>query len=134
MRDPVRFNGYQARAVAHGIEQSVAKSGFTLHACAVMPDHVHFVVKRHKYSIELVAAQLKANASRRLNEEGLHPFADYRYQDDTLPTPWARKHWSVFLSDDEGIQRAINYVNNNPTRDGHKPQSWRFITPFSATG
>jgi len=130
VRDPAVFDGLQARAVARGLGASVARSGFVIHACAVMPDHVHLVVARHRYSIERVAMQLKSNASRELVAEGLHPFQHVLYADGTRPMPWARKHWSVFLSDDEGIDRAIRYVNNNPVRDGKKAQAWTFVIPF----
>lgn len=129
VRRPVRFTGLQARAVARGFAIATARSGFIIHACAVMPDHAHFVVARHRYSIELVAAQLKSSATRQLALEERHPFQHVFYSDNTRPTPWARKHWSVFLTFDDDITRAIRYVENNPTRAGLKPQSWHFLTP-----
>ena len=80
VRDPVRFNGLQARAIARGVAWSVERSAFVIHACAIMPDHAHFVIARHRYAIELVAAQLKSNATRQLASEQLHPFQHDLYQ------------------------------------------------------
>lgn len=63
-------------------------------------------------------------------EHGLHPFQDELYADGTRPSPWARGRWAPFLWDNDEIERAVRYVNNNPTRDGMKKQSWTFVTPF----
>jgi REP-associated tyrosine transposase len=42
----VRFNGVQAREVARGVQEAGEVLGLTVHACAVMPDHVHLVTGR----------------------------------------------------------------------------------------
>src|SRR5581483_803649 len=53
-RPAVVFNGVQARAVANGFGNYVEKSGVTVWACAVMPDHAHVVVARHRYDVEVI--------------------------------------------------------------------------------
>jgi len=40
----VKLSGIQARAVARGIGAVVPKVGLVVHACAIMPDHVHLIV------------------------------------------------------------------------------------------
>ena len=44
----VEFNGVQARAVSRGIAAIVPKVGLLIHACAIMPDHVHLVIAKHR--------------------------------------------------------------------------------------
>jgi hypothetical protein len=95
-----------------------------------MSDHAHFVVDRFRYAIEKVSLQLKAAATTALFGAGLHPFQHARYADRRCPSPWARKQRSVFLDSAADVLRAIKYVNDNPTRDGLKPQRWKFVTPF----
>ncbi|MDB5329986.1 MAG: Transposase [Phycisphaerales bacterium] len=126
-RSPVKFNGIQARAVARGFANYVARSGCVIHACAALPCHAHFVIARHRYSIEKVATLLKGAATRELIDENIHPFADDSYRDGTLPTPWARKSWSCFLDCDDDIARAIAYVERNPIKDGKRAQEWSFV-------
>jgi hypothetical protein len=53
------------------------------------------------------------------------------YRNGRIPTPWARRQWSVFLDADDEIGRACRYTNGNPTREGCKPQLWSFVTPFA---
>ncbi len=129
-RPAVRFNGLQARAIASGFSRKIASVDIVVHACAVMPDHVHFVIARSCSSIEHICGQLKASASRELLEQGLHPFQNELYTDGTRPSPWARGQWAPFLFDDAYIRRAIAYVRNNPIRYGMKSQQWKFITPY----
>jgi REP element-mobilizing transposase RayT len=131
VREPVRFSGLQARAIANGIADYVRRSGCVIYACAIMPDHVHFVIERFRYPIERVARQLKAAATTVLFNEGLHPFQHEHYADRRAPSPWARGEWLVFLDSVDDILRAIRYVNENPTRDGLKPQRWKFVTAFN---
>jgi REP element-mobilizing transposase RayT len=129
-RPQVHLTGLQARAVARGFARFVKRSGIQIYACAILPEHAHAVIKRHRYSIEEIARHLKADATTQLKLEGLHPFADAPYSNGALPSPWARKEWKCFLFDDSYIHNAIRYVNRNPTRESYPAQDWTFVTPF----
>ena len=100
--DPVLFNGLQARAVARGFATQVEKSGYVIYACAILKNHAHLVIKRHRYGVVQVVNLLKGAASRELEREGLHPLMDDRRPDGTLPSPWASKCWKVYLDSDIG--------------------------------
>lgn len=119
---PAIFTGIQARAIARGFAESIAKSGYVLYACSILPDHVHLVAARHVHRIETIVGQLKGAATKRMNIEGLHPVA---------ATPWARRCWKVFLNTEDDIRRAIEYVERNPMKENLPPQRWSFVTPFS---
>ena len=77
-------------------------------------EFVRAVVARHTCSIEQVARLLKGAATSQLIKLELHPFAREPYQNGILPTPWTRHSWFVFLSNDDQIERAIDYVQRNP--------------------
>ena len=83
---PVLFNGRQAQSVGLGFKHAVERSGFTIYACSILPDHVHAVIARAKYHIEYVVGQLKGEATKRLKQDGLHPLAGYQ----GCPSPWAQ--------------------------------------------
>jgi REP element-mobilizing transposase RayT len=63
------------------------KSGYTILACAIMPDHIHLVIARFKYDVVQVANLLKGAATRRLLAEGIHPLQAYRAKDGSIPSP-----------------------------------------------
>lgn len=127
---PVEFTGLQAQSCGLGIHRAAAKHGITIWACCVQPDHLHLVVKRHRYSIEQVIRQLRTAMTEQLLADGLHPFQNIREKDGSLPSIWGRSPWKVFLDDDAGIRRSIRYVNDNPIRRKLPRQRWSFVRNY----
>jgi REP element-mobilizing transposase RayT len=130
----VSFSGVQARAIGRGFGRRVENSEMTVWACAILPEHIHMVIARHSYDIERVVMLLKSEATEQLGGEGLHPFERFRKPDGKLPTCWTRGEWKVFLDSEEDIIAAIEYVNQNPIKEGKPAQRWPFVKPFAPTG
>src|SRR5438128_5665378 len=68
---PVQFTGIQARAIGRGFADYVQRSGPIIHACAILPDHVHLVLARHRLDVEKLVIQLKGQATEHLLAENL---------------------------------------------------------------
>ena len=128
---PVSFTGIQARAVAHGFVEYVAKAGLSVWACSILPEHVHMVIARNRRLIEQIVNHLKGSATRHMIQDGLHPLAGCARPGRRPPHMWARGQWTVYLNDDAEIRRAIRYVQNNPLREGKRRQCWRFVTEYA---
>jgi REP element-mobilizing transposase RayT len=126
----VILNGQQALEVARGFAEQTAKSGYVIHACSILPCHVHLVVRRHRYDIEQVVRLLRQAATLRLLASGLHPFASQRAPNGRLPSIWAQDFWKVFLDTPDEIRDKIKYVEDNPVKEGKKRQTWSFVTPY----
>ena len=127
LREPVKFTGIQARAVGRGFGAFVAKSGLKIWACAILPDHVHLVVGRFRYEIEKVVIALKGAATARLIEENIHPFRDLPPEKGLPPKCFVRGEWKVYLDSVDDVNRAIRYAENNPVKEGLRPQKWPFV-------
>lgn len=125
---PVRFTGQQALACIRGFASAVEKSGYVGYACSILPEHVHMVICRHRYKVEQIVAHLKGAATQQLTREGLHPLQAYRRADGSLPSPWSRRCWKVFLETRNDVERAIRYVEENPIKEGKRPQRWNLVT------
>ncbi|MGD9126596.1 MAG: transposase [Planctomycetia bacterium] len=125
---PVKIDGHQALDIIYGIDQARVQGRYQIFALCVMPDHVHAVVADHENNPKQIIGHLKSKATQRLNEEGRHPLS--RGPDRPAPTPWTRGGWCVYLDDDEAVKKAIDYVNQNPVREGLKPQNWSFVEPY----
>ena len=97
-----------------------------------MPEHIHLVIGRHHYQVEQLANLLKGEASRRLDEEGIHPLGQYKTKSGRSPKAFARGEWKVFIDNERHLHNAIAYVENNPMREGMRAQKWRFVTPWNA--
>lgn len=128
----VRFDGLQARAIGRGFGQIAAKMGFVIHACAIMPDHVHLVIARHGMLIEDIAAYLKRAATRELNAQGIHPLREFVDGRGRTPSPWAEDGWHVFLDSREDVEGRIQYVERNPEKAGLARQRWSCVTRYGA--
>jgi len=113
---PMRFDDTQIETIAWAF----GGAGYPIHACAIMPDHVHLVISRTGVRIEQMVRVLKQAATQRLRSAGL-------YERDE--SPWARKCWKVFLDASADVRRAIGYVEHNPIREGRPAQIWPFVTP-----
>jgi len=123
---PVVFDGRQARAVGKGFSIAGRAAGYQIHACAIMPQHVHLLVGRSRNEISLVMGSLKRFATMELYRQGLHP--SQRGSPAGSPV-WARGGWSVYLECTD-IVRVVRYIEENPIHEGLPAQQWSFVTPW----
>jgi REP element-mobilizing transposase RayT len=131
VRPEVVFSGSQARSVGIGFGTQVRKSGYRVHACAILPQHVHLVVGRHRYSIEQIVRLMRQAATAQLLADGLHPFE--RDEQGRLPSVWGQGFRKVYLFTADDVHRAIRYVAENPLRDGKPRQNWSWVVPYTVT-
>src|SRR5581483_4068269 len=124
------FNGRQALSIAKGIAQAIRQSGYVFYACSILEDRVHAVVDRHASLAERIAGHLKSEATKQLRRDGLHPFDDGTDPDARVPTVWVEGCWKKYLNSIEDIRRSIEYVEDNPLKDGKRKQEWSFVMPF----
>lgn len=128
---PVRFNEEQVRAVGAGFGQYLQKSDWPVWACAILPDHVHMVVGEHRLSYSQLAVQLKGEAVKMLVAQGCHPMACYA-EGGNLPKVFARGEWMVHLHREGQVHHAIDYTQDNLSREGLPAQRWDFVVPYSS--
>jgi REP element-mobilizing transposase RayT len=127
----VSFTGIQARAIGDSFALTAEKNGYTIWACAILPEHTHLVIARHRYKVEQVANLLKGQSTTRLIDDGLHPLASYANPGERPPRMWSEHQWKVYLDTEEAIDNAIAYVNDNPIKEGKPSQHWSCVTPFT---
>ena len=98
------------------LRRVVVRLGLSVPACAIMNDHVHFLVWRSKYTIEYLVNQLKGAATLDL---GLDRTA---LDQGLLEGVSSMTKWRC------GPRRNTS----RPTRAaaGLKPQRWAFVTPL----
>jgi len=70
----------------------------------------------------------KSAATRQLDADGMHPFAGTSKRDGTRQSPWAERCWKVFLNSPLDVSRAVDYVEQNPVKEGKRRQPWSFVT------
>jgi REP element-mobilizing transposase RayT len=128
---PVALKGIQALSVAKGFKAQAVKCGYAIWACAILPEHTHLVIARHRYKVEQIANLLKGAATSQLIKDDMHPLAFYVHSGERPPGMWARRQWKVYLDTDHAIENAIAYVVENPIKEGKPRQNWSWITPYA---
>lgn len=127
---PVKLSGLQAQAVGQGFAMFCRKFDLTIHACAILPDHVHVVVARHRFDGDDIIECLKRAGTRAMNEAGLHPLAAFSRFSGKHPCPWGGGGWMVFLNTAEEMRGRIRYVEMNPVKAGFRRQRWSCVVPY----
>jgi REP element-mobilizing transposase RayT len=107
--------------VANAIGKSIEELGYTCYACAVMPDHVHLVIRKHRHLAEEMIEKIQALSRKRLVACGVRELAH--------PT-WTRGGWKVFLDHPDEVRRTIRYVELNPVKMRLPEQMWQFVTAY----
>ena len=126
----VQFTGRQAQAVGLGFRDAIEEANYIVYACSILPQHVHMVLGTHERDIRRVVGHLKARATQSLSARSLHPLTRFRQKDETIPSPWGRNCWVVFLFDERHLLEAIEYVQNNPVKEGKPRQHWSFVRQY----
>ena len=88
------------------------------------------VIGRHSRHVERIVGHMKSAATRRLDVDGMHPFSDVRLRDGRRPSPWAERCWKVFLDSRADVLRAVDYVEQNPVKEGKRRQRWSFVRAY----
>jgi len=119
---PVTLTGQQALAAVRGFGLASKEGNYAVHACSILPEHVHMVAGRHDRPLGQIVGHFKGRATQRLGADGLWP--------DPARPVWAGRSWKVFLFTPEDMRRAIAYVEANPEKEGKPRQRWSFVRPY----
>src|SRR5947199_6069225 len=102
------FEAAARDTIAAAFAEVIRNERYTCYACAVLPDHVHILIRKHKHHGEEMADLLKARSMERLRS-AVTAFAEHPV--------WARGHgWGVFLDHPDDVRRTIGYIERNPLR------------------
>ena len=100
----------------------IERERYTCWACAVMPDHVHVLIRKHKHEAEQMAEFLMHASRTRLIERA--------HREKSHPTWIAGFGWKVFLFHPDEVKRTIRYIERNPAKEILTNQKWPFVKPY----
>jgi REP element-mobilizing transposase RayT len=122
LRFPVlTFDSEDRLAIAEAIRNAIAEQCYTCYACAVMPDHLHILIRKHKHQAEQMIAVLQVVTRQTILALGR--------RDPDHPV-WTKGGWKVFLDHPDEVRRTIRYIEKNPAKGGLPVQQWMFVRPY----
>jgi REP element-mobilizing transposase RayT len=108
--------------IANALAEVIREYRYTCYACAIMPDHVHILIRKHKHQAEEMLDNFQQISRLRLRNVGL--------RSETHPI-WGGHGWKVFLDTPTDIRRTIRYIDENPARWRLARQQWSFVTDYN---
>jgi REP element-mobilizing transposase RayT len=107
-------------AVAESFAQCVRRSRYTCYACAILCDHVHMLLRKHRDDAATMIQEMQEASRLDLQRSGLragHPV-------------WGGSGWKVFLHTPDDIRRTIRYIEGNPPKMHLPAQRWSFVKEY----
>jgi REP element-mobilizing transposase RayT len=111
----------EVECIASAFTDAITEFRYTCYACAIMPDHVHLLIRKHKHLAEEMTANLQRVSHLRLRETGLR---------DLDHPVWGGTGWKVFLDHPDDIWRTIPYIEQNPVKLGLSTQVHPFVKKY----
>jgi REP element-mobilizing transposase RayT len=115
------LNPIEFESVAASFRKVIQHRPYTCYACALMPDHIHMVIRKHKDLAEGMIANFQAASRETLN-------ATEKWREHPI---WGGPGWKVFLDAPDDVGRTIPYVENNPIKLRLPAQKWDFVEPYN---
>jgi REP element-mobilizing transposase RayT len=115
------FSDEDIALLGASIGRTIREHGYTCYECAIMPDHVHLLIRRHQDRAEQMLAFFQQASKQALIEAGRRPV--------NHPV-WGGPGWKVFKSTPEAIVACIKYIRENLIKAGRPAQQWDFVTPY----
>jgi REP element-mobilizing transposase RayT len=115
------FSSREVAVIAESFARLITTCKYTCYACAIMPDHVHLVLRKHKHLGEEMIRNFQRESHLLLRERECR---------DLEHPVWGGPGWKVFLDHPTDIWRTIPYVENNPLKMRLPRQKFDFVTPY----
>jgi REP element-mobilizing transposase RayT len=115
------FEDADAQVIADSFARVIADQRYTCYACAIMPEHVHVLIRKHRHHAEDMLENLQTESREALIEAGrraaTHPI-------------WGGKGSKRFLYTADDFARVIEYIRRNPMKIGKPIQEWPFVKTY----
>ena len=115
------FGDDEIERIGDSFAQVVAERKYTCYACAIMPDHVHALIRKHRDRAEAMIDHLQKASRQQSIAEGRRA--------PTHPV-WGSPGWKVFLYRHDDFLRVSDYIRKNPVKAGRPPQFWGFVKGY----
>jgi REP element-mobilizing transposase RayT len=115
------FGSDETLVIADAFSRVIQRMIYTCYACAIMPEHIHLVIRKHKHSAEEMIANFQRESHLLLRE---------RDTIDLEHPVWGGHGWKVFLDEPSDIWRTNEYVRENPVKIGLPIQEYSFVMPY----
>ncbi len=117
----LQFSPQDVCVIGAEFSEAASEQRYTCYACAIMPDHVHVLIRKHKHQAEQMIENLQQTGRLRLRT------TDARPPDHPV---WGGPGWKVYLDHPREVRREIRYIEENPVKWRLPRQNWAFVKKY----
>ena len=116
----IKFDDAETELLRLAFGQTIKQRCYTCYACAIMPDHVHMLIRKHRDQAEdMISAFQDAGKAALLEKPQAPRVAEHPV--------WGGPGWRVYLNSPQSIERVAEYIRQNPTKAKQPSQHWPFV-------
>ena len=115
------FNRPHRAALVDAMREAVRRERLTCYACAVLSNHVHVLVRRHRLEGREILVSLKDELHRAIRDANLAPPGHPVFSEDSCV---------VFKNDPRAIRTCVQYINDNVPKHGQARVLYDFVQPY----
>jgi len=115
------FSQVEINRIGESFAATIGRERYTCYSCAILPDHVHLLIRKHRDLAPPIIAKMQAD-SRTWARQGAGRDPDHPV--------WGGRGWVVFLDHPDDFRRTIRYIESNPVKAKLAPQTWDFVTGY----
>jgi REP element-mobilizing transposase RayT len=118
----LKFAPEEVRAIADAFAKVVKDNHYTCYACAIMPDHIHLLIRKHRHQAEQMIANFQFESLNAVAHLGMRPMAH---------PVWGGPGWKVYLDSIGDMRRTVRYIEQNPEKIKLPVQHYEFVTRYN---
>jgi len=107
--------------IGAALGEVIRQHNYTCYESAVMPDHVHMLIRRHRDFAEMMLENLQHGSRNALIAAG--------HRAVTHPV-WGGPGWKVFVDSVPRMRSVVDYIHRNPIKIGLPAQKWDYVVPY----
>lgn len=115
------FNVAERQAVAEALGEAMRRERLTCYACAVLTNHAHLLIRKHRLKGEEMSRAFKVAARERLRRAGLvsedHPVFSADVCD-------------MYKSDPQAVGNCIRYIHDNFRKHDLPTIEYDYVVPY----
>jgi len=119
--ETIWFDAPERRAIGTALGRVMRESRLTCYACAVLRDHAHLVVRRHRLEGHAILRLLKDASREALRAKGLvapsHPV-------------WSEDVYVAYKNSPQAVRAVVDYVRGNFVKHRIPAQDWGFVVAY----
>lgn len=99
----------------------IRRERLTCYACAILTDHVHVLIRKHRLTGEAMSAACKEGIREALRSTGTVPGDHPVFSADVC---------DMYKSDPGAVRSCIEYIRDNFPKHGLPVVDYDFVTPY----